>query len=763
MGEILDKLRREAMRLRIEAAKSGELQVSPESARRVAAANRMAERQFIPPIEKRPADSTLAVAPGTTPEMARNIPEGMVYDPKTGGYADVGAMAERSGTIPGLLASFTAGGPFAGEYADELVGALGGEIPQELMRAQREKAQREHPFLAGASEFAGGVVGTLPIAALAGPAKLVSAMPGGATTIGRGILATLGGAFASGIEGAVSGYGAGETPQERLTEAGTRGALGAGLGGFLGLGGRIAGDLGSAAMDASKKMFRGDPISNVSEHFGVDKNAAAMLLKLYNLGDEAAIEEALQKMGRRGTMADVNEAVRGTVDVAFQAPGVKSVGAKRAIKGSVEESYTDLTSAMDTAFATKPTFREQTLRALAEEGRRSADNMLGRVYATPIDWGSPAGKRLKETLRSVPPEVWNAVDRRIRTKLPDFDEFGNVVSKRMSPIGMRFDEAGIPVMDDEMLAALDMGQVHMVAKTISKMINETKVGALGGLEGQMQDLANLNRAIRNEMKGTSKTFEEWSGAFSDLATQAEAIDFGYDALRSGKNFTKDKIKAGMDGYTGAAEKEAVYKGVRTYIDNVLSKAKVTTGKTTEELAEAQKALSALNSREVRDKLTIILGEDRAKQLFKSIDAVQVASRTQADLARGAQTAGRVLTAEELKKAGGASVPEEIISAALEPGGRYSMIARAFSKDPKYIQGQNEKFLQQVMDSLTRAKSQDQLAADIRRLSSASADMFTEDLTGAEAKKLAAEIWRLQFYPTTGLLSANAQERLEGPR
>lgn len=141
------------------------------------------------PIPTRGADSSLSVAPGTTPEQAARIPEGMVYDPQTGGYVDTALAAQRGGAAGGLATSYLGGTPFVGSYVDEAAGAIdraltgaNPEIAQETVRqAQQQFCESNSKAALGAS-IAGGVVGSLPMLAAA-PAVAASApasMGGGA-------------------------------------------------------------------------------------------------------------------------------------------------------------------------------------------------------------------------------------------------------------------------------------------------------------------------------------------------------------------------------------------------------------------------------------------------------------------------------------------------------------------------------------------------------------------------------------------------------
>lgn len=153
-------------------------------------------------------------------------PEGFIADPRTGGMLDI----RSDPTLPegsAVSAGFGAMQGLGYNLGDEAIGgmaALAGQDPRFAMESAREvqrRAQENDPLLYGAANVGGAVASSLTAGKALG---LGPAMTG---TTGQRAVA---GGLLGGVEGAASGFGAGENANERMTGAGTYGALGLGLG-----------------------------------------------------------------------------------------------------------------------------------------------------------------------------------------------------------------------------------------------------------------------------------------------------------------------------------------------------------------------------------------------------------------------------------------------------------------------------------------------------------------------------------------------------
>lgn len=152
--------------------------------------------------------------PGTTAEQAANIPAGMVYDPRTQQYRDVGLQAELNSQGRGRGdAAITGAMQGTGmRFGDEVIGQIGnvegrvtGQNPEAMQTLRREQARatieqdkKDYPGTALVSEMAGALV--MPAAKLkAGAGWLVN------TVRAAGMGAVIGGGTAAGdAEGGLS-------------------------------------------------------------------------------------------------------------------------------------------------------------------------------------------------------------------------------------------------------------------------------------------------------------------------------------------------------------------------------------------------------------------------------------------------------------------------------------------------------------------------------------------------------------------------------
>ena len=140
--------------------------------------------------------------------FATSYPDRIAYIREEGmapAQASQRAIAEQEvvqSPIATRAASAIQGVPFAGEYADELTGALFGPEAEAAQRFAARSMQEARPGEALATQLGVGIGATIPAVEASIPAAGMSV--GRAALQGGGLAALLGG-----IEGLVSGFGAG--------------------------------------------------------------------------------------------------------------------------------------------------------------------------------------------------------------------------------------------------------------------------------------------------------------------------------------------------------------------------------------------------------------------------------------------------------------------------------------------------------------------------------------------------------------------------
>jgi hypothetical protein len=189
-----------------------------------------------------------------------DVPEGMVFDPSTGGYVDVSLPHNRTygdGAVSAAMHGAGQGVSFGS--MDEAVGALHGmtgpntyeedyAFARDKMRAELDLARDENPVAAYGSEIAG---------ALAVPGVVLKGM-----TAPSALTRAATGAAVAGTEGALYGFASGEGGvEDRLDDAWKTGAIGAGLGAAAPVAGKMLGRIleKQSASRANKAMLREAP------------------------------------------------------------------------------------------------------------------------------------------------------------------------------------------------------------------------------------------------------------------------------------------------------------------------------------------------------------------------------------------------------------------------------------------------------------------------------------------------------------------------
>ena len=239
------------------------------------------------------------------------------------------------------------------DFADELEAAVGHNLTGETYEQYRDDVRgqnvafgRQHPFVAPATEFAGGVAGPGAIAT-----KLVGAGVGALGRIGRMTGVGL-------AEGVVTGAGQAESWDDLPTQAGLMGVFGAVLGGGL----PVIGALGRAVRTRTSSMFR--PKSKATRKIREE------LEQRY--GSKEAAEVEMSKLGNEGILADlVPDVTRG---VSTQ-PGASLLRAEKILKPRQQAAFKRIARQ-----AQKATGKTATMLKQLEDLTKARAEKAGRLY-----------------------------------------------------------------------------------------------------------------------------------------------------------------------------------------------------------------------------------------------------------------------------------------------------------------------------------------------------------------------------------------------
>ena len=520
------------------------------------------------------------------PERIADI-RGEALDPGAASRRSIFEQEVSARPVTTRAASAIQGVPFVGEYADELTGAIFGPQAQEAQRFSARAMQEARPGEALATQLGTGIATTLPLAAASIPAQGMS--------IGRSMLqGGLLGGLLGGIEGGVSGYGAGETPEARVQtaaqRAGTGAALGLGLGGIVPL---VGAGIGSLAGQTVGER----PINRLAETLGISPSATrvASSFRQFEQGGPDIPTPAVPR-----SLAETSPEMRGLLDLGVSVPGAGRSEAMTMIGEQATEAARDLTRALDETLGEPSGVRLQQ-RELMRDTAAERSDLYSEAYSQPIDYNTPQGDELLNLLDSVDPDLLSRANVLMRRdRVPpgqqlrfETDAQGNVIGVQELP---------------------NLQQIDYITRAI-----QSRSRAMGA---EPEDVSTLMRQARDIRTTVDELVPEYASARSRAAEvigQREAFDFGEDILS--RRLRREDVQMGLEGLT-PGELANVRSGMRQYIDDIMASVSRPMDPGSEEANEAVRALRSLTSREGRDKMRLVLGDDADDFIERISQAVE---------------------------------------------------------------------------------------------------------------------------------------------
>jgi hypothetical protein len=576
------------------------------------------------PIETRGAGSTLSVAPGTTPEQAANIPKGMVYDPRTGGYVDTALTAERMGQGYGAVASFLQGGLGVGEYADEAIGGVDGvlrqrnpEIATETMRQSRQQFGEKHPLMGPSLGMAGGVTSALPATAATG--ILAALAP--ATKIGKmaygGILGALGG----GIEGTVAGYGAGNDG-DRSETAERMGTIGTILGGSIATGLPLfTGAVGAAVNRAS------DVLSDKSVKMpGMSPEATARIMAATSADDLAS--NAGSRIARAGDDAMPVDASAGFQDLLDQSVRLSpSKTAIPVIEARAAQAKTVLMNVFDEVLGGAQG-RKAIAATLRTETAPGINQAYSRAYGVAIDYASVEGRAIEKLMLRLPPSTTQKAIAQANDRM----KYDGLPSQIKASIG---EDGGISYSDMPSTIQLDY-----IKRAFQQIAQDGKDPLTGKISSEGAFASRVAHDIKSVLVAANPEYGNAIRAASDAFSLSDATELGANLLK-GKRITRETVEEWSKTAT-PIERTAFAQGLRSDIDETMANVMQVVSDGNMDAREARKILRDMSSRAARDKVAFAIGETEADKIFTALERATASLEIKAAVAENSRTAARTI-------------------------------------------------------------------------------------------------------------------------
>lgn len=517
------------------------------------------------------------------------------------------------------LGAFLQGMPFVGSWTDELVGVING--PQAGVQARAEQAAyaRQYPGTSTALQVAGGVVGSIPLAIAAAP--LMGAAP---TSLGGQVLSgALGGAALGGVEGGISGAGRGE-PGNRGASAATGAGIGAAFGGAVGA---LAPAVGRVAR-AGWENVRGRDVGAISSTLGVDKPAAAVVRNALLYDDPILAQAALKRAGKDAMLADAGPGLARQLDTAMASSPRAFATARAAIGARLDKVSQRLNGVLDAALGAAEGAKSAA-RGVTQRTAAARDAAYKAAFKTPIDYASDAGRAIEEVLDRLPPNILNRAVAKANEAMRFEGRRNLQIMATISPDGSRVTFQQMPNVE----------QVHAIKRALSDIAEEGK-DALGRMTPDGRLYGNMASAVRDVLVeatgGQSGTYARATKLGGDKIAEQRAFDLGRSALSA--STTREEV---ADAMISTEARLAAARGLRGAIDDLMANVRANFSGQSADIGATVKLVRDMSSAANRTKAALIIGDARAKVLFRMLDEAAAAFETRAAVAVNSQTASRL--------------------------------------------------------------------------------------------------------------------------
>lgn len=540
----------------------------------------------------------------------------------------------KSGPIARGIDKAVQGLPFIGEYSDEITGAIGnmvesglGDRAKQQQRETRAAMDRQNPKTSAALQVAGGIIGSIPLAAASAPA-LISRAP--VSLLGKSVAGAAVGAVAGGTEGAVSGYGAGNDG-ERAQSAAMRGAVGAGMGAGLGA---IA-PVFSAATRAVMERMKGLDVKQISQTLRINPDAAKVIKASLEADDFAAAEAALKRAGGDAMLADAGPATSQLLDTAMQSGGAAARIGREAVDSRATQASGRVTGMLDAALGRPDVGIKAASKGIAQRTSAIRQKAYGKAYSSAIDYADDAGRNIESVLQRIPSKTLNSA-------ISEANDAMRAAGVKNMQIMAEIGDDG-SVIFKEMPNVQQLDEIKKALGAIAQNETDAITGRITGAGIRAKKLAGDLRDAMGDAVGAYKLATRLGG---DKIAEDQALDLGRKLLSSGT--TRESVS---DMMTGASKEAtaAAQKGLRQYIDDTLANVQRTLTDPNTDAREAIKLVKDMSSRANKEKVTAVIGDIKANRLFRALDEATAQLELRSNVSRNSATASRLAGQEAVKE------------------------------------------------------------------------------------------------------------------
>lgn len=615
-------------------------------------------------------------------EMAKRFREQGTPSDQMDRYA-----AERP--VASKAATFLKGVPFVGEYFDEAAGAVSSNPnATELVRAMQAREERVNPGTSTALQLAGGIVGSVPLAAAAGPSLLARAPVSMAGKVAAG--AGLGG-VAGGVEGVISGYGSGTDQQSRADNAMMRGVVGTGMGATMGTAAPFIARAGEGAANAARQAY--DYVTGQSAP-GISRPATAILQRSV-AGDGQQYARNMANLSRGGNdamLADASQGTRDLLDASIAKSGPAANVAKARVDDRAARANQNFRSILDQTLGVPQGVRrtETAIRQGSAPARKAAYNA---AYNAPIDWASPQGFNLEELIDRVPPQAFAVANRLMRVE----GENPVHLFKRQYMVsdksGMRVEEKILP----------DVRQIDYLTRALNEVADQADgKGKIGGTTQLGRAYGNLSKDIRGLLRGMVGEYDNALQTAADPISQRMALKQGQKFLSP--SIPRDEAEDVVRGMTGP-EITALKQGIRSTIDESVANVKRIVSDPNIDARQALQAIRDLSSDAAREKIAMVLSPQEQQAFFREFDRNMIGLELRAAVSANSKTAIRAVTDRLVSQTAQGGVIRQ--GASGQPVMSLKRIVQSLTKNtPEDMAAREDELYAEIVNVLTGTRGND---------------------------------------------------------
>lgn len=617
-----------------------------------------------------------------------------------GQYNPLGAIARS------LDAGVTAGGDaMTFGWGDEAIGLASTEA-RDVARQRQEALRESNPVASTVGSISGGVA----LGTALSPASFTAQMTSRATPlIGRIAAGFADGAVTGGLYGLGSGTDVGSRVMEGLKGA----AFGGGIGGSL--------PIISDTIGAGVRGFRDwRNAGQVAKQVGADPDSLRLLGSIMDadgsLGPQGQANMA--RAGNEAMLVDAGPNARQLLDHTIQRGGPGTVTAQNAIDERVAREVKAFGQILDSSLGT-PQGIGTAQNVIGDAARPQVKQAYQMAYNSPIDYASPAGRKVADIINRIPDRiagraVRDAVDQMIYDGIPH----AQIMAKIADDGSVSFQ--GMP----------NVMQADYIKRALNNIVQDGTDAITGKLTSEAAFASRMARDLRDAVSEAVPNYRMALNMASDPLSQQSAVRLGARL----NSMTRDEFGRAVHGMT-KPDKEAVLQGFRSRLDDqmaAITKA-ITDGDV--DAREAIKGLKELSSRRTRENLQAVMPEEKLKGLFNSLDRIASTFEIRASVAQNTKTATR-LAAERMvdERTGLGMLGHAARGEPLNAGKRIAQNLTGFTDD--YLRGLKDQTYADLADLLTRRGGPGQGVYDaIGKMGQT--DQATQLMTGRLADLLSA--------------------------